>query len=206
MRAIREKRLVVVIVLFLAALAVATAVRALYAQDGELDLTASASTSNSTEVDAGDGTWAAPEATSTSKSHIRTPSLDDRSHLIGQAEWFFKSYEIAEFTDWLILDEATDIPVGEDAINHPLDFQDIVEPPRTSQVGSVFQVVLYTWTGDMGMLARWELTIEEDTLTHLSGRVVDVLVGEVTRVRTEGPFLPTPGKLITDERKNVPLP
>lgn len=134
------------------------------------------------------------------------PPVDYSSRLVEQARRFFASYTIDEFTDWQVLESAADIPAGERVLKHPQDYQDVISAPQVIQENSKYRVMLYTWTGDMGMLARWELTVEGDTLIHLYGRVVDILVGDVTRVRTEGSFLPTPNKVITNERKNVPLP
>jgi hypothetical protein len=132
--------------------------------------------------------------------------VDQGSLLIEQVREFFANYEVDGFIDWMVLESAADIPAGDKVLKHPRDYQDVVRPPQVSLESGKYLVVLYTWTGDMGMLAHWELTVENGILTYLYGQVVDVLVGDVTRVRTEGPFLPTPNKVITDEIKNVPLP
>jgi hypothetical protein len=163
-------------------------------------------TNSSTESQSGRTVSVNPSSTPASIHQPTIPELDVRSRLIKQVRWFFTTYTVDGFTAWKVLDTAAEIPAGENAIRHPLDYQDIVQPPQVIQEGTGYRVILFTWTGDMGMLARWELTVEGNTLTHLYGQVVDVLVGEVTRVRTEGPFLPTPNKVITDERKAVLLP
>jgi hypothetical protein len=109
-----------------------------------------------------------------------------------------KSYE------WQVLETATDIPSGENDWKNPSDYADIVEPPRLEHSG-IQIVALYAWNAYHGILAKWEVTVEKDTITYVHAEVIDVLVGSPITVRTEG-FMPSAGQILLDTEVSKALP
>jgi len=148
-------------------------------------------------------------AIGTSLESVPTSSLGrvQDETLVDKVSTVIATLEVEGFNEWLVLQGASDIPYEGSDRKDPADLKDVIHAPtvrQDEQDGIV--VILYTWTEDTGVLACWEVTIEDEMITFLHAEIVDTLVGHVSQIRTEGSFLPRPGKILIHEGWQIPLP
>jgi hypothetical protein len=107
---------------------------------------------------------------------------------------------------WKLVKEADDIPYNETLGKNPQDFQDILHAPEVAREDNQSKVTFYTWTPDGGILARWEVTAEGETLKFYRAEVVDHQVGDYRPIPFEGRWIPLKGKLLANDATDQPLP
>jgi hypothetical protein len=136
-------------------------------------------------------------------SRIRLPVTVAEQNDVKIAEDFVSEYPVMLYTstisDHRVVRDALEIPFQEGDIKNPVIFRDMVESPRTIPSDHATTVTLFTWTGFGGILTEWQVVVQDNLVTHVSGRVVDTHVGHFTPTPMEG-FIPGPGIVLVDEK------
>ncbi len=108
--------------------------------------------------------------------------------------------------DWKIVKRGRDIPFKNQSGNNPHDYKDILQPPTVTREDGKTIVTLYLWTPDGGILARWDVQVEGETLKFLHAEVIDHQIGDYIPIGLEGRWQPGKGKLLANDRRDEPLP
>jgi uncharacterized protein YegL len=108
------------------------------------------------------------------------------------------SYSEGNLGGWLVVDSISDIPL-DPHLSASIPSGQEIHAPSSGDVDDTSVVSLYGWSDGLGILALWEVTVQEGEVVFVHGEVLSVAGGSSSSSLTEGPFLPTPGKLIKHE-------
>lgn len=128
--------------------------------------------------------------------------IDDLDKRLNQ---FIRRLEDDGWGQWILLQKASDIPSQETDLHPASNYQEVIEEPKvvTGESGETV-VSFFAWTRDHGILSKWEVTIENETVVFILAEAIDVLVGNYNQIRTEG-FIPTAGAVLFQTEVSIPF-
>ncbi|CAD6491548.1 MAG: von Willebrand factor type A domain protein [Candidatus Argoarchaeum ethanivorans] len=95
------------------------------------------------------------------------------------------------------LKSSLEIPYQKEDFKNPVSYAEKVQPPSVSRIDNAFEVTLYTWCEEEGILIGWQVKIKDDKITSMIGEVIDTGIGHF-KPRTEG-VVHVPGYRISVE-------
>lgn len=148
---------------------------------------------------------ASPADSCPPSDHKSNPKLMKRLDTLFETHFLPSPASRRGVDEWQVLKSADDIPSGGRGIRQPEAYCDIVVPPIEEVIAENRQVItLYAWTPYNGILARWELTVEDDTVVFAYAEAVDMSVGDVSQIYLES-VAPSPGEVLINTEISIPL-